>query len=403
MTRGAARHGSGAAAWWSGRALVAVVTALGLAACGSGWESPFDERARPGHLADVAIAPPDEALTFARVGDAGARRVLLVTAYRGDRVDAVDVSAALGRPVSDPIALLDELGQDGVRDLLRAAPAAAARTLPAADLVLPVDLGAHHVAAATNFPEHADDAGVEDGPFLFAKLVAPTGPYDPVPAGPGLLDYEVEVAWVTLAPIAAGERPAALGLVACNDVTDRDTLLRLVDPWTPESGEGFATGKSAPGWLPIGNLFVVPRDPRAFVAGLELELWVDGALRQRAPASAMVWDLDAILAHTFAWKDRRWAHRGGEVSLLGGGDVVPARTLLLSGTPHGTIFDGLRARHYLGGLGRWIAGGFGTPLPAEVVAAYVDDARAAGAYLQPGQEVAIRVDRLGVLRNPVVP
>lgn len=382
---------------------VALAALLLLAACGADWEPAFDETAPPGLFERVTIAPPDEALTFARTSDGGARRVLLVTAYDGGIVEGVDVSQALGRAVVDPIALHAELGWDGLRALRDGAPPAARRTVPAQDLVIPVDLGAHHVAAATNFPEHAGDAGVEDGPFLFAKRVAPTGPYDPVPAGQGLLDYEVELAWVTLAPVAAGERPAALGLVACNDVTDRDLLLRHVDPWDPASGDGFATGKSAPGWLPIGNLFVVPRDPRAFAAGTELRLWVDGSLRQRSPATAMVWDLDAILAQTFAQKDRRWDDRGDAVSLIAGGaDVIPARTLLLSGTPHGTIFDGLRARHYARGVGGWLFGGWDRPLPAHVVGAYLDDAHAAGAYLQPGQRVEIHVDRLGVLQNPVV-
>jgi hypothetical protein len=117
----------------------------------------------------------------------------------------------------------------------------------------------------------------------------------------------------------------------------------------------------------------------------------------------MVWDLDAILAQTFAQKERRWDDRGEAVSLIpGGGDVIPPRTLLLSGTPHGTIFDGLRARHYAGGVAGWLLGGWDRPLPAHVVAAYLADAHAAGAYLRPGQRVEIHVDRLGVLRNPVV-
>jgi 2-keto-4-pentenoate hydratase/2-oxohepta-3-ene-1,7-dioic acid hydratase in catechol pathway len=131
------------------------------------------------------------------------------------------------------------------------------------ELVAPVDLRGSHVATGLNFPEHAGESGVGDGPFLFPKLAEATGPYAPVPAGNALLDYEVEISWVPLAPLSPGERPKHMGLVLCNDYTDRDLLLRTVDPWDPTSGKGFTTGKSFPGSLPIGNLFVIPRDYRS--------------------------------------------------------------------------------------------------------------------------------------------
>lgn len=377
--------------------------ALVSQACASGWEPAFDETASPGTFDDVAIADPDEALTFARVERDGRRRVLVVTTYRGGTVGAVDLGAALGRAVNDPIAVVRELQWDGVRNAVRAAPPTAHVTVPAPDLVMPVDLRDHHVAAGTNFPEHAGDAGVEDGPFLFAKLVQPTGPYDPVPAGTGLLDYEVEVAWVTLAPLPPGDAPELMGLVLCNDYTDRDTLLHALDPWNVASGDGFTTGKSFPGYLPMGDLFVVPRDHRRFAAALELRLWVNGRLRQRSPATAMVWDVDEIVARTWAAKDRRWDHRGRPVALVPDAAAIPDRTLLMSGTPSGTVFAGLRARHYASGVGAWLAGGWDAPLPRRVIEAYVADARDAGAYLRPGDRVEIHVDGLGVVRNEVVP
>lgn len=374
-----------------------------LAACSSGWEPAFDEAAPPELFESVAIAPPAEALTFARTGGPGERRVIAVTEYCDGTVRGVDLTAALGRAVSDPIAVFQELGYEGLADLLRDPPAAALVSVPAADLVIPVDLGRHHVAAATNFPEHAGDAGVDDGPFLFAKLVEPTGPREEVPVGTGLLDYEVEVAWVTLAPLEPGAAPESLGLVLCNDFTDRETLLHRVDPWDVESGAGFTTGKSFPGFLPIGDLFVVTKDPRKFAEDLELRLWVNGALRQRSRASEMVWDLDEIVARTWAWKDRRWDHRGEQVALIPTAEVIPERTLLLSGTPHGTVFAGLAPRHYLLGLTRWLAGGWDVSLPQQVVAAYVDDARDAGAYLRAGDRVDIHVERMGVVRSRVAP
>jgi 2-keto-4-pentenoate hydratase/2-oxohepta-3-ene-1,7-dioic acid hydratase in catechol pathway len=354
-------------------------------------------------LDTVAIASPDEALTFARLDAPGGGRVLAVTRYEGGRVTAVDLGTVLARPASDPITLLAEVGYDGVRDAVVAAPDAARVVVPATALALPVDLGRHHIAAGTNYPEHGDEAQVEDGPFLFAKLVEPTGPTAAVPVGDAVLDYEVELAWVILAPLAPGERPAMAGVVLCNDYTDRATLLRHVDPWDPASGTGFTTGKSFDGYLPIGNLFVVPLNVRRFGAGLELRLYVNGRLRQRSRVDAQIWDLDAMLAETWARRERTWEHRGAAVSLLPADGRIAMRTLLMSGTPAGTVFAGVdlgtRARGALG----WLTGGWSVSLTSSVVETYIEEARAAGRYLRPGDRVTIRVDRLGVIDNTIVP
>lgn len=413
--------------------LFGTALAMFTGGCGGDWKPAFDEAAPANLFDDVTIADPDEALTFARIGAPGQHRLLAVTRYHGGVLSAVDLSAAGGnRPRQDAGELLLELGYDGVRDLVRGAADSARLEVPAGDLVIPVDVHEHHIAAATNFPEHAGDAGVEKGPFLFAKLVTPTESTSTVSARGGLLDYEVEVAWLTFAPLAQdgkaargasaapgadlprdsnaspNTKPAAgvglIGLILANDYTDRETLLHHINPFDVESGDGFTTGKSAPGWLPLGNLLVVPRDHRSFVRDLELRLYVNGSLRQRSRANEMIWDFDEVVAHTFAWKDKRWEHRGEQVSLLGASpDAIAAHTLILSGTPHGTVFAGLRARHFLGGLGRWLTGGWSRAPFHSVADAYAADARSVSAYLQPGDKVDIHVERLGVLRNTIIP
>jgi 2,4-didehydro-3-deoxy-L-rhamnonate hydrolase len=350
----------------------------------------------------VTIAPPNVALTFARVVRDGAPRALAVVRYEAGAVTGVDLGTLFGRTVPDPIALLNELSYDALRDRIAGAPDSARVVETATDLVVPVDLTGHHVAAGTNYPEHAGEAQVEDGPFLFAKLVQPTGPRAAVPLGDALLDYEVELAWVALDPLAPGERPARMGLVLCNDYTDRATLLRLVDVWDPTSGKGFTTGKSAPGYLPVGDLFVVPRDVRRFAADLELRLWVNGTLRQRARVSEQIWDLDEMLAETWARRDVTWDHRGGRAALIPPpGGTIPPRTLLMSGTPGGTVFAGIDVRTRAAGVGAWLAGGWGVPVTAQVVEAYVRRARDARIYLQAGDRVTIHVDRLGVVENAI--
>ena len=338
-----------------------------LSACAFHWEPAFDETAVPGAFDDVAIADPSEALTFARTAREGAPRVLAVRAYRDGRVEAVDLSELLGRPVTSAAALFREQGYDALARAVAGAGAEHVVSVPAAELVAPLDLGAAHVAAGTNYPEHAGEAGVDEGPFLFAKRVAPTGPGAPVAAGDGLLDYEVEIALVPLAPIRAGDAPRHVGLVLANDYTDRATLLRNVDPFDVASGKGFTTGKSFPGYLPVGNLLVIPRDFRTFVPDLQLELYVNGRLRQRERGRAMVWDADELLRQTFARAPLRWDHRGEQVSLLDGGDALEEDVLLLTGTPHGTVFAGVSTSQMARGAARWAFGGFSGPVAGGAV------------------------------------
>ncbi len=385
----------------SSPALLLAVLVTGVGACSSGWEPAFDEEARPGQLDSVAIADPEEALTFARVGPAGARRVIAVTRYQGGSVEGVDLSAALGRPVADPIRVFLAEGYDRLQAAASRSPRGARVSVPAEELVIPLDLRGHHVAVGTNFPEHAGEASVEHGPFLFPKRVSPTGPYSPVRAAAALLDYEVEIAWVTLEPLAPQAPLEFMGLVLCNDYTDRETLLRGIDVGDVASGRGFATGKSFPGYLPVGNLFVIPRDFRAFTATIELHLYVNDRLRQRSAAGEMIWDVDEILVQTWARSALRWDHRGQEVSLLEKPGIIPDRTLLMSGTPHGTVFRGIGVRHKISGLLAWLLGGWGESVPSHAISAYVEDSRSAGAYLQPNDRVAIHVDYLGLVHNQV--
>jgi 2-keto-4-pentenoate hydratase/2-oxohepta-3-ene-1,7-dioic acid hydratase in catechol pathway len=372
-----------------------------LSGCGFTWEPAFDEAIDPATIASVAIAESNDALTFARFDSGDRRRVLLVSKYSANRIEGIDLGGALGQEIADPIDAFHRHGYDGLRALTVDGAPETRVTVAASDLVIPVDLGDRHIAAGTNFPEHADDAGVEDGPFLFAKLVVPTEPYAAVPAGDGLLDYEVELAWVTIEPLTQGSSPRHMGVILCNDYTDRETLMRHVDAYDVASGKGFTTGKSFPGFLPVGNLFVIPRDFRSFADNTQLQLFVNHRLRQRSPASAMVWDFDEIVRQTWARRDRKWEHRGSPISLPGSDGTIPTRTLILAGTPHGTVFDGIRSSQMAAGVFAWLFGGWSKPLPAHVVDAYIGDARRAGIYLQPGDRVVIHVDRLGVINNVV--
>lgn len=353
---------------------------------------PVRAESPPASAPSVKIAPTGEALSFARLG----RQTIAVSSYADGRVTGLPV----GEPGEDAISLVNRLGYDGVSALIAAGgtPVSA----PVGDLAVPVDLSDRHVAAGTNYREHAEEATVEGGPFLFAKYVAPTPARASVTAGDALLDYEVELCLVTMEP-AGTDQPAKGGLMLCNDVTDRATLLRNIDPDHPESGKGFTRGKSAPGYLPVGDLFVVPRDLDRYVKGLTLQLSVNGQERQRTPADMWIWDFDRILVESEARRDQVWAHGDGTARLpFDAEGRVPGRTLIMAGTPGGTVFAGIDARSIGRGLAGWLAGGWDRPFKAWVIESHIDLARRQKRYLQPGDRMTIRVDGLGSLDNLVV-
>lgn len=344
--------------------LVAVVS-LALVAATSRLSRPaFDERLEIDPLSSRTIAPLERAITLARIGSGGASRVVLVTRADAGAVSAVDLQDEFGRPLRDAVGAFAELGFDRLE---RAAREGATRVVPLVQLALPFDAPGPHVAAGTNFRGHADEVGHDDGPFLFPKLSAATAWNADVPAR-GRLDYEAELCAVTLARYTP-RRPAPLGFVLCNDFTDRWKLVRDIDLDGPMGRTGFPDGKGGPGMLPIGPWLVIPRDPDTFFREPLLELYVDGRLRQRAPAGRMIWSPAEIAARALEGCDAAYARDAGPVPLTDCAGIPP-RTLLLTGTPAGVMFHPLTL---------W----------------------SAGAYLEQGDEVITLATHLGMLRNRI--
>lgn len=350
----------------------------------------------------VEIAPPAEALTFARFQLDGMMQLLAVGSYKDDRITACNLTQALGERFRDPVDAFNALGYDALREQIETALKRAPIELAAKDLLLPLVLMDSHVAAGTNFAAHAEESSVEDGPFLFTKHVKPTPFRSSVSAGDALLDYEVELAFVTLSDTPLPGRPRHMGLILANDFTDRAKLMRNLNPADVTSGEGFTTGKSAEGYLPVGNLFVIPRDLKSFTSGIELGLEVNGVTRQKGAMTLLIWDIDELLRQTQARKDVRWKHLGMEIGLPVESDTLPGRTLIISGTPAGTIFSGIPKWTMAAGVARWLAGGWNKPVTERVIENYIAAARKKRNYLQPGDQVDIRVDRLGAIETTIV-
>jgi hypothetical protein len=134
------------------------------------WESQFDssENLTEQELGTVLIAPPEVALTFARSKDS----LILVKEYSDDKLYGINLSELnLG---NDPITLFQDKGYQFI-ELLWQEPINI--IVDVTELQIPINLQSYHIAVGNNFPEHIDEVGVEGGtPFLFPKVVSPTGP-----------------------------------------------------------------------------------------------------------------------------------------------------------------------------------------------------------------------------------
>ena len=102
---------------------------------------------------------------------------------------------------------------------------------------MPFDTQSGIIAAGVNFKAHAEETGLEDGPFLFPKLSTPSAWQAPVTKRTRL-DYEVELCAVAIEDIAPG-KSGRFGFVLCNDLTDRWALLRHINLKKPMGRTGF--------------------------------------------------------------------------------------------------------------------------------------------------------------------
>ena len=319
----------------------------------------YEETLAEAPMEAFTLAAPERALSLARTVEG---QPLLVTAMDRSGVDAVDLGAVSGLGAVEPLAVYRALGEERLLELL-AMPAAA---YPWAALGVPFNSGAEAIAAGTNFRAHAEETGLEDGPFLFPKRSLPT-PWQAPVAERMRLDYEVELCAVTIEPVALGQA-GQFAYCLCNDFTDRWVLLRGIDLDQPLGRTGFPAGKGGPGLFPTGAILLAPRST-GFYRQLDLGLTVNGRLRQRGSASAMIWPAERVAQEALALGDTPFYLPAGTVPLTTG-SVLPSGTALLLGTPAG-------------------------------VALQLPNIWMANAFLQEGDQVLAYGTHLGVLANTI--
>ncbi|WP_128801268.1 MULTISPECIES: fumarylacetoacetate hydrolase family protein [unclassified Streptomyces] len=210
---------------------------------------------------------------------------------------------------------------------------------------------------AGNFREHHEDLArvdwshpVNKGIVFFQNVDAIIGPDEPIVYPANLtreLDYELELAVVIGTPgrFFSAEQAAEhiAGYLVFNDITARDIQRREM-----ESGV-FSFSKAIETFCPIGP-YIVTADEIGDPHDLDMELRVNGDIRQKSNTARMSVSIPQLIAY----------HSPQTYSA---GDIITTGT---------------------------IAG----------VAASTEDPFAN--YLKPGDVVEAEIERIGVLRNPVV-
>lgn len=203
-----------------------------------------------------------------------------------------------------------------------------------------------------NYIKHAEEGGMElpKHPILFMKTTSTLqNPGDPIVIPrkqfSDKVDFEAELAVVIGKSCYNASREDALdyvlGYTCANDVSARD--------WQKHGGgRQWCRGKTFATFCPMGPVLVtadeIP-DPNA----LAVRSVLNDQVMQDWNTDDMIFDVPAL------------------IESLSGSTVLPAGTVILTGTPHGVGF-----------------------------------ARTPPVWMQPGDEISIEIEGIGTLTNPVV-
>lgn len=214
--------------------------------------------------------------------------------------------------------------------------------------IVPVNL----LCIGLNYRRHAEEGkqAIPKFPVLFIKNnSALQNPGDPIVLPRVLrsdkVDYECELAVVIGKPCKNVRKSEALdyvlGYTCANDVSARD--------WQIEWGGGqWCRGKSFDTFCPLGPA-VVTRDEIPNPNALKIKTTLNGQVMQDWNTEDMIFDVPTL------------------IEFLSGSMTLQPGTVILTGTPHG-----------------------------------VGAARKPPVFLQPGDTVAIEIEKIGSLTNPVI-
>jgi 2-keto-4-pentenoate hydratase/2-oxohepta-3-ene-1,7-dioic acid hydratase in catechol pathway len=275
----------------------------------------------------------------------GDRVVDLAEAGRSLPHDMLEFIDASERALAEARTVAEALSAD--------APALARASTPLAEarLLAPIPRPRRNiVCVGLNYAEHASESritsGIPEYPVYFTKPPSTViGPEAPIPWHGELsrrADWEIEL--VAVIGRRGKDIPTeqaldfVFGYTIGNDVTARDLQARH---------QQWYKGKGLDGFCPLGP-WIVTRDELPDPQDLRLHLRVNGATKQDANTSDMIFTVAKLIA---TWSE---------------GMTLEPGDLLMTGTPSGVGF-----------------------------------ARKPPEYLQPGDVVECEVEGIGLLRNPV--
>jgi len=380
-----------------GLALAGMMTLLKTYPAYSGvLRSPDVFKSRP-------VKPPEEALTLSRFLKDGKIHILAVLEDDGQMVTGVDISADLNRFESDSFEVIKGMTYENVLKKIRRNSKRI--TVKYAEL-LPSVSGKDHIAIGINYAEHGKETG-QVRPFMFPKFVATDPAIHQLTYTKGwLLDHEVELGVVFPSPVCstADLNHMLLGFLVVNDFTDRATLMRKMDSRNVTGGKGFPDAKSKKGYLPTGPYLVIPKNWRAFVKELQLQLSVNGTVRQNGYARDMVWNIDKIVERSLSVKGRRESYYQDKMVKLFEGSCIPANSIIITGTPAGVVFNAPTKGFIFGAVTGYIFTGsfFNAEMHPYILRQYLKKEMSNPRYLKPGDRIESSISYLGTIETTVV-
>jgi 2-keto-4-pentenoate hydratase/2-oxohepta-3-ene-1,7-dioic acid hydratase in catechol pathway len=348
------------------------------------------------------IKAPEDALTLSRFKKDGQIHTLAVLEDDGESIKGVDISFELKRYERNSFDVIQNLPFNDVVKLIRSSTN---RVVVKYEDLLPSVAGDTHVAIGINYAEHGKETG-QVRPFMFPKYVDTDPAIHQLYYTKGwLLDHEVELGIVFPTAVCSPEdlNRIMVGFLVVNDFTDRATLMRKMDSKNVTGGKGFPDAKSKKGFLPTGPYMVIPRDWRAFVKELHLELSVNGQVRQSGSAKDMVWNIDQIIERSLAVKGERESFYQDKNVQLFEGNCIPANSIIITGTPAGVVFNAPTKRFIFGAVTKYIftGGFFSAKMHPYILQQYLKKEMKNQRYLKPGDQVESSISFLGTIKTSV--
>jgi 2,4-diketo-3-deoxy-L-fuconate hydrolase len=164
-------------------------------------------------------------------------------------------------------------------------------------LSVPIAGTRQFVAIGLNYRKHAEEAGMElpSEPIVFTKAVTSlSGPDDDIvmPQGSEETDWELELAFIIGTTARKVAREQALGYVAgyclANDVSERNWQIKRNGQW--------GKGKSFDSYGPVGP-FMVTRDELPDPQDIDMELRVNGEIKQRTSTADMIFSVAELVSY----------------------------------------------------------------------------------------------------------